>query len=66
MDAPAFEALFTVYDPDRSGSTDIAEFVAMNIFLRSAQATFQAFDAQRQGRITLDYNQFVYAASNIG
>ncbi len=66
LDTPAFEALFTAYDPDRSGSSDIAELVAMTVFLQGATATFQAFDAQQQGRITLDYNQFVYAASNIG
>lgn len=66
LDGPAFEALFNTYDPDRSGSTDMAELVAMAVFLQGATATFQAFDVQRQGRITLDYNQFVYAASSIG
>ncbi len=66
LDGPAFEALFSAYDPDKSGSTDIAELVAMTVFLQGATATFQAFDVQRQGRITLDYNQFVYAASSVG
>lgn len=66
LDTPAFEALFTAYDPDRSSTCDIVELVAMTVFLQSATATFQAFDPQRQGRITLDYNQFVYAASNTG
>ncbi|CAL8468821.1 g8362 [Coccomyxa elongata] len=66
LDGPAFDALFSAYDPDRSGSTDMAELVAMTVFLQGAIATFQAFDVQRQGRITLDYNQFVYAASSVG
>lgn len=30
----------------------------MTLFLQSAAATFTAFDAQRSGRITLDFNQW--------
>ena len=33
--------------------------------LQGAARTFHAFDAQRTGRITLDFSQFVYAASNV-
>jgi len=43
---------------------DLTCFIAMMIFLQSANATFAAF-AQGQSRISLDYNQFVYAAANI-
>jgi hypothetical protein len=32
---------------------------------QGAARTFHAFDAQRTGRITLDFSQFVYAASNV-
>ncbi len=44
---------------------DLTEFIAMTLFLQSANATFTAFDQQRMGRVTLDYNQFIYAAANI-
>jgi hypothetical protein len=30
----------------------------MTLFLQSAAATFTAFDPQRSGRITLDFNQW--------
>ncbi len=35
------------YDPDRSGTLCMAEFVAMSVFLQSASATFRAFDTQQ-------------------
>ncbi|GAB4817232.1 hypothetical protein N2152v2_004278 [Parachlorella kessleri] len=65
LDPPAFEALFKAYDPDRSGTLEMAEFVAMSVFLQSASATFRAFDSQQTGRITMDFSQFVYACSNV-
>ncbi len=45
------------YDPDRSGTLCMAEFVAMSVFLQSASATFRAFDSQQTGRVTLDFSQ---------
>lgn len=65
LDQPAFAALFTAFDPDKSGSLCLPEYIGLTLFLQSATATFTAFDAQRTGRITLDFNQWVYAASNI-
>ena len=43
---------------------DLTCFIAMMIFLQSANATFAAF-AQGENRITLDYNQFLYATANV-
>ena len=43
---------------------DLTCFIAMMIFLQSANATFQAF-SQGQNRISLDYNQFIYACGNV-
>ena len=40
------------------------EYIATCVFLRNTAANFQAFDTSRQGRVSMDYNQFVYAASN--
>lgn len=65
LDPPAFEALFRSFDPDRTNNLCLAEFMAMSVFLQGAGRTFHAFDAQRTGRITLDFSQFVYAASNV-
>jgi hypothetical protein len=41
-----------------SGSAGLPEYIGMTLFLQSAAATFTAFDAQRSGRITLDFNQW--------
>lgn len=40
------------------------EYIATCVFLRNTAAIFQAFDTMRSGRVSMDYNQFVYAASN--
>lgn len=64
LDQPAFYAMLKSFDPDRNGQLGLPEFIAMTLFLRSATATFQAFDQQRTGRINLDYNQFIYACAN--
>ena len=66
LDGPAFQALFMAYDPDRNGTLDATELMAMMVFLQSATAAFQAFDPQRQGRITINHNHFVYAAASGG
>ncbi|PRW44941.1 Coiled-coil domain-containing 40 isoform C [Chlorella sorokiniana] len=65
LDPPAFDALFTSFDPDRTNTLCLAEFMAMCTFLQGAARTFHAFDPQRSGRVTLDFSQFVYAASNV-
>lgn len=64
LDEHAFNAVFYAYDPDRSNSLKSPEYIATCVFLRNTAATFQAFDTSRQGRVALDYNQFVYATSN--
>ncbi|KAL4424609.1 hypothetical protein ABPG77_002227 [Micractinium sp. CCAP 211/92] len=57
LEGPAFDALFKSFDPDRTGTLCLAEFMAMSVFLQGAGRTFHAFDAQRTGRITLDFSQ---------
>ncbi len=49
--------MFRAFDPDLDGRLGLAEYMAMTLFLRSASATFTAFDTQRQNRISLDFNQ---------
>lgn len=65
LDQHAFSAMVQAFDPDRNGQLGLAEFIAMTLFLKSAAATFAAFDPHQAGRITLDFSQFIYAASNI-
>lgn len=64
LDTPAFEALFKAFDPDRNGQLGLAEYIALAAFLRSASATFTAFDAQQRGEITLDFNMWIYASAS--
>lgn len=64
LDVPAFEAMFSAYDPDLSKTLSMPEYIGMTLFLSSATSAFQAFDTQRTGRVTMDYSQFIYAASN--
>jgi Ca2+-binding EF-hand superfamily protein len=65
LDQPAFLAVFKAFDPDASQSLSLPEYIGMTLFLQSAAATFTAFDVQRSSRITLDFNQWIYAASNV-
>ena len=64
LDQPAFEAAMRAFDPDRNAHFELAEYIAFNLFLRSAAQTFRSFDSAGQNRINLDFNQFVYAASS--
>ena len=46
--------------------TLLDQYIAMTLFLLGAKRAFDAFAAQQPsagGRITVDFNQFVYAAS---
>ena len=47
-----------------AGKFGLDEFIAMSVFLTSAGNVFRAFDAAKAGRVTLDFNQFLYAAAN--
>lgn len=61
LDAPALRVLFNRFDPSGSGSLQLTEFLALTLFMRSSTATFNAFDANRVGTITLNFNQFIYS-----
>jgi Ca2+-binding EF-hand superfamily protein len=61
LDPPALRVLFNRFDPSGSGSLQLTEFLALTLFMRSATATFNAFDANRVGNITLNFNQFIYS-----
>jgi hypothetical protein len=63
MDQHAFEAAFSAFDPDNTHSLSVTEYMGMTVFFQGTVQMFGAFDPQHQGRVTLDYNQFVYAVS---
>ena len=65
LDEMAFATLFRTFDPECSDWLSIAEYIAMTLFLQSASATFEAFDQQRQGVVTLNFNQWIYATANV-
>jgi hypothetical protein len=64
LERPAFDVVFKRFDPSRSGALNLPEFLAMTLFLRSATATFNAFDQPGTGIIHLNFNQFLYGAAN--
>lgn len=65
LDPPVMAAMVKRHDPNNDGLMQLAEYIRMCLFLQSCVRTFGAFDSQRTGRITLDFNQFVYGASHL-
>ncbi|PNW85918.1 hypothetical protein CHLRE_03g200050v5 [Chlamydomonas reinhardtii] len=65
LDPPVLAAMMSRHDPDNSGTLSLDEYIRMCLFLQSCVRTFTAFDQQRTGKITLDFNQWVYAASHV-
>ncbi len=55
----------TKYDPDGSGTLSLDEYLRACLFLKTTRRTFDAYDRQRTGSITLTYNHFVYACSHV-
>ena len=53
------------FDPDRTNSLSLDQYIAMTLFLLNSKRVFEAFDATtpENGLIKLDFNQFVYAAA---
>jgi len=63
IEAEPFKALCSAFDPQRDGKFRLPEFIALLSFLKSVTGTFDGFDRNRRGTITLNLNQFLYAAS---
>ena len=61
----AVKSACQAFDPDRTNGLSLDQYIAMTLFLLAAKRAFDAFAASSAtpGRITLDFNQFVYAAS---
>jgi hypothetical protein len=65
LDQPSFLTTCQSFDSKRSGKFEENDFISICIFLQSAKNLFTAFDTTRQGRISLDFNQFIYCAANL-
>mmetsp|Transcript_22569 Transcript_22569/g.62344 ORF Transcript_22569/g.62344 Transcript_22569/m.62344 type:complete len:219 (-) Transcript_22569:946-1602(-) len=65
LDPPVVQAMMHRHDPDNDTHMKLDDFIRMCLFLQSCVRTFSAFDAQRTGRITLDFGQFAYAVSHL-
>lgn len=65
LDDPALRVVFNRFDPSRSGALCLPEFLALTLFMRSSTATFNAFDAERTGQITVNFNQFLYCCAHV-
>lgn len=64
LTTPALQSILIRFDPKRAGALTLTEFLALSVFLRSATATFHAFDPERTGYVHLNFNQYLYACSN--
>ncbi|OVA00603.1 EF-hand domain [Macleaya cordata] len=60
LDSPAFYTVCESFDKNKSGRFRLDDFISLSIFLQSARNLFNSFDTAKQGRVTLDLNQFVY------
>ncbi|GLT85987.1 hypothetical protein SLE2022_041510 [Rubroshorea leprosula] len=64
LDSPAFCTVCESFDQNKNGRFRLDDFISLCIFLQSARNLFNSFDTAKQGRITLDLNQFVYCTAN--
>ncbi|XP_020094514.1 peflin-like isoform X1 [Ananas comosus] len=64
LDSPAFYTVCESFDKNKMGMIRLDEFISLCIFIQSARNLFNSFDTSKQGRVTLDFNQFVYCTAN--
>ncbi|KAK9987560.1 hypothetical protein SO802_027799 [Lithocarpus litseifolius] len=50
------------FDQKKNGRFRLDDFISLCIFLQSARNLFSSFDTAKQGRVTLDLNQFVFCS----
>lgn len=64
LDSPAFYTVCESFDQNKRGMVQLDDFISLCIFVQSARNLFNSFDTSKQGRVTLDFNQFVYCTAN--
>ncbi|XP_057769130.1 uncharacterized protein LOC130989201 isoform X1 [Salvia miltiorrhiza] len=62
LDSPAFYTVCESFDQTKSGKLRLDDFISICIFVQSTRNLFNSFDTSKQGRVTLDFNQFVYCS----
>ncbi|KAL6649148.1 hypothetical protein ACP70R_013372 [Stipagrostis hirtigluma subsp. patula] len=62
LDSPAFYTVCESFDKSKKGMVHLDEFISLCIFVQSTRNLFNSFDTSNQGRVTLDFNQFVYCS----
>ncbi|KAF9684709.1 hypothetical protein SADUNF_Sadunf04G0146700 [Salix dunnii] len=64
LDSPSFYTVCESFDRNKNGRIHLDDFISLCIFVQSARNLFNSFDTTKQGRVTLDFNQFVYFTAN--
>ncbi|KAL9415603.1 hypothetical protein AB3S75_043822 [Citrus x aurantiifolia] len=64
LDSPAFYTVCESFDQNKNGRLRLDDFISLCVFLQSARNLFNSFDTTKQGRITLDLNQFIFCTAN--
>ncbi|KAI3441160.1 uncharacterized protein J3R85_002396 [Psidium guajava] len=64
LDSPSFYSVCESFDQKKNGRFRLDDFMSLCIFVQSARNLFSSFDTAKQGRVTLDFNQFVYCTAN--
>ncbi|XVE91189.1 hypothetical protein DITRI_Ditri20bG0134400 [Diplodiscus trichospermus] len=64
LDSPAFYTTCESFDQKKNGRFQLDDLISLCIFLQSARNLFNAFDTAKQGRVTLDLNQFIYCTAS--
>uniref|UniRef100_M1B695 EF-hand domain-containing protein n=1 Tax=Solanum tuberosum TaxID=4113 RepID=M1B695_SOLTU len=54
--------LLKSFDRNKNGKFRLDDFISLCIFVQSARNLFDSFDTTKQGRVTLDINQFIYCS----
>ncbi|KAM7479503.1 hypothetical protein LguiA_027716 [Lonicera macranthoides] len=62
LDSPAFYTVCESFDQNKNGRFRLDDFISLCIFVQSARNLFNSFDTSKQGRVTLDLNQFIYCS----
>ncbi|KAA8535930.1 hypothetical protein F0562_028408 [Nyssa sinensis] len=62
LDSPAFYTTCESFDQKKNGRFRLDDFISLCIFVQSARNLFNSFDTSKQGRVTLDLNQFLYCS----
>ncbi|XP_078448406.1 uncharacterized protein LOC144716982 [Wolffia australiana] len=64
LDYPSLYTACESFDREKDGRFFLDSFMSLCVFLQSARNLFDSFDLSRRGKVTLDFNQFVYCAAN--